>query len=104
MCGAPASMPDRPKPPESFMIRAIFVLAVLATTLSARADETARVLAPTGTLRAAYIAIYPVQAFVDAATKEVRGPGAEITRDLAKRADVPFAVTGAKGVEGVLEA
>jgi polar amino acid transport system substrate-binding protein len=33
----------------------------------------------------------------------VRGPAAEITRELAKRAGVPFSVTGAKGVDGVLE-
>jgi polar amino acid transport system substrate-binding protein len=92
------------------MIRAIAVLAVLpallAAALPARADDTAaaKVLAPTGTLRAAYIATNPVQAFIDPATREVRGPGAEITRELAKRASVPFTVTGQKGVEGVLEA
>src|SRR5882757_5607328 len=87
-----------------FMIRAIAVFAILATVLPARADDSAKVLAPTGTLRAAYIATNPVQAFVDPVTKEVRGPGAEITRELAKRAGVPFTVIGAKGVEGVLEA
>jgi polar amino acid transport system substrate-binding protein len=86
------------------MIRAIAVLAILAAVLPARADDSAKVLAPTGMLRAAYIATNPVQAFVDPATKDVRGPGAEITRELAKRAGVPFTVTGAKGVEGVLEA
>jgi polar amino acid transport system substrate-binding protein len=89
---------------ETFMIRAIAVLAILAVALPARADDSAKVLAPTGTLRAAYIAANPVQAFVDPATKEVRGPGAEITRELAKRAGVPFTITGAKGVDGVLEA
>jgi polar amino acid transport system substrate-binding protein len=86
------------------MIRAIAVIAILAVALPARADDSAKVLAPTGTLRAAYIATNPVQAFVDPATKEVRGPGAEITRERARRAGVPFTVTGAKGVEGVLEA
>jgi polar amino acid transport system substrate-binding protein len=86
------------------MIRAIALLALLAATLPARADEIARILAPTGTLRAAYIATNPVQAFIDPATKEVRGPAAEITRELARRAGVPFTVAGAKGVEGVLEA
>lgn len=86
------------------MIRAIAVLAVLAAALPARADDSAKLLAPTGTLRAAYIATNPVQAFVDPVTRQVRGPGAEITRELAKRAGVPFTITGAKGVEGVLEA
>lgn len=60
-------------------------------------------LAPTGTLRATYIATNPVQAFVDPATKEVRGPAAELTRELAKHAGVPFTVKGANGVQGVID-
>ncbi len=66
------------------------------------ANDLAKTVAPTGTLRATYISTNPVQAFVDPATKEVRGPGAELTRELAKRAGVPFTVTGAQGVEGVI--
>ena len=42
-----------------------------------------------GTLRATYIATNPVQAFVDPATKEVRGPAAALARELAKRTRVP---------------
>jgi len=60
-------------------------------------------LAPTGTLRATYIATNPVQAFVDPQTKEVRGPAAELTRELAKRAGVPFTIKGANGVQGVID-
>jgi len=85
------------------MIRIGLVLAVVAAILPARADEAASVLAPTGTLRAAYIASNPVQGFVDPASGQVRGPAADITRELATRAGVPFTVSGAKGVEGVLE-
>lgn len=83
---------------------AFTILALLATASSAQANDLAKDLAPAGTLRAAYIATNPVQASVDPATREVRGPGAEITRELAKRAGVPFTITGAKGVDGVLEA
>ena len=36
-------------------------------------------------------------------TKEVRGPAAEIARELAKRAGVPFTITGANGVQGVID-
>jgi polar amino acid transport system substrate-binding protein len=79
-------------------------LFLIVATAAAAANDLAADLAPTGTLRAAYIATNPVQAFVDPATKEVRGPAAAITAALAKRAGVPFIVTGAKGVEGVLEA
>jgi len=81
-----------------------YLALLLALAAPAAAADPAADLAPTGTLRAAYIATNPVQAFVDPATKEVRGPAAAITAELARRAGVPFTVTGAKGVEGVLEA
>src|SRR5256714_7912842 len=87
---------------EMTMIRAIALLARLAI-LPARANDLAKDLAPTGTLRAIYIATNPVQAFVDPASKEVRGPAAALARELAKRAGVPVTITGAKGVEGVIE-
>src|SRR5947209_5950796 len=60
-------------------------------------QDLARDLAPTGTLRATYIATNPVQAFVDPATGVTRGPAAAITAALGKRAGVPFTITGAKG-------
>src|SRR5689334_10722236 len=81
-----------------------YVALLTALAAPAAAAELAADLAPTGTLRAAYIATNPVQSFVDPATGDVRGPAAAITAALAKRAGVPFTVTGAKGVEGVLEA
>jgi len=83
--------------------RIIPLIALLFVAVPAAAAELASDLAPTGTLRAAYIATNPVQAFVDPASKEVRGPAAAITAELARRAGVPFTITGAKGVEGVLE-
>src|SRR4051794_34303009 len=84
------------------MIRFAAVLLLLALG-AARADDLAKDLAPTGTLRATYIATNPVQASADAATGELRGPAAAIAAALARRAGVPVAITGAKGVEGVLE-
>ena len=79
----------------------ILLLALAAS--AAHADDRAKVLAPTGTLRATYIATNPVQAFVDPATKEARGPAAEITRELARRIGVPFTITGVNGVQGVID-
>jgi polar amino acid transport system substrate-binding protein len=79
------------------------LLLTLLTLSAAHADDLAKDLAPTGTLRATYIATNPVQASVDPATKEVRGPAAEMTRELAKRAGVPFTITGANGVQGVID-
>jgi len=86
------------------MIRTpIAFLVLLTIALPATANE-AKDLAPTGTLRAVFIGTNPVQAFVDSATKEVRGPAADLARELGKRAGVPVTVTGARGVDGVIEA
>jgi polar amino acid transport system substrate-binding protein len=81
------------------MIRFAMALTVALAATAALASD----LAPTGTLRATYIATNPVQAFVDPATKEVRGPAAELTRELARRAGVPFTISGANGVQGVID-
>jgi polar amino acid transport system substrate-binding protein len=84
------------------MIRiALVALAFAASTASA--NDLARDLAPTGSLRATYISTNPVQASVDPATKEVRGPAAAIATELARRAGVPVTVTGAQGVQGVID-
>src|ERR1044071_701707 len=86
------------------MIRAAALsLALWLTASAAQANDLAKDLAPTGTLRATYISTNPVQAFVDPATKEVRGPAAAIAVELAKRAGVPVAITGAQGVQGVID-
>lgn len=77
--------------------------AFLLAAVAIAADNPATELAPTGTLRATYIATNPVQAFVDPATGETRGPAAEIATALAKRAGVPLAISGAPGVQGVID-
>ena len=84
------------------MIRIALVALAFAAS-SASPNDLARDLAPTGTLRATYISTNPVQASVDPATKEVRGPAATIAAELAKRAGVPVTITGAQGVQGVID-
>jgi polar amino acid transport system substrate-binding protein len=59
-------------------------------------------LVPTGTLRATFIATNPVQATVDPATGDVRGPANDLARELGRRLSVPVKVTPAMGVNGVL--
>jgi polar amino acid transport system substrate-binding protein len=84
------------------MRHATIAAALLAALISSQ-QASANDLVPTGTLRATYIGTNPVQAFVDPATKEVRGPGAEIARALSKQLQVPLDIKGAQGVTGVLE-
>jgi polar amino acid transport system substrate-binding protein len=82
----------------------IALIALLTLAFPAAANDLAKDLAPTGTLRAVYIATNPVQAFVDPTTKETRGPAADLARELGKRAGVAVTVAGARGVDGVIEA
>ncbi len=65
-----------------------FVAVVLPATGMPAAD-----LAPTGVLRASFIASNPVQGRVDARTGEVAGPVADLTRELARRLGVPYFIT-----------
>jgi polar amino acid transport system substrate-binding protein len=61
-------------------------------------------LVPTETLRAAFIATNPVQGIIDAKTGAVRGPANDLTRELARRLGLPYRVSPANGVQGVLQA
>jgi polar amino acid transport system substrate-binding protein len=74
-------------------------LATLSVCTAAPADDRV----PTGTLRVTYIATNPVQAFVDPKTGEVRGPGADMARLIAKRLGVAVKITGVAGPAGVLD-
>lgn len=78
-------------------------LALLLAGSCAFAATPAATLAPTGTLRATYIASNPVQAFVDPASGETRGPAAALSAGLAKQAGVPMMITGAPNVQGVID-
>lgn len=59
-------------------------------------------LAPTGTLRAAFLGTNPVQARVDPKTGEVTGPIADLVRELARRLKVPFTLIAAPNAQGVI--
>jgi polar amino acid transport system substrate-binding protein len=78
-------------------------LAAAVATLSLCAVAQADDRVPTGTLRVTYIATNPVQASVDPKTGEVRGPGADMARLIAKRLGVPVKITGVAGPAGVLD-
>jgi polar amino acid transport system substrate-binding protein len=79
----------------------IFAFAVTALVLCTAAQADDRV--PTGTLRVTYIATNPVQASIDPKSGEVRGPGADVARAIAKHLDVPVKITGVAGPAGVLD-
>ena len=61
-------------------------------------------LAPQGTLRMVYLASNPAQAVRDAATGEIRGVAADLTRELARRAGVAVTITPSATPQTVIDA
>ena len=61
-------------------------------------------IAPTGTLRAAYLSSNPAQAVRDPTTGDVRGASADLARELAKRRNVPVALVPLPNPAAVIEA
>jgi len=60
-------------------------------------------LAPTGTLRATFLAGNPVQATIDASTGAISGPAADIVKELARRAGVPYTIAPSNGAKELIE-
>lgn len=85
------------------MTRTVVVLLTLLSALPAAANDLAKDLAPTGTLRVTFIGRNPVQATIDEKTGEARGPAAEITRALAARFGIPFTLVGVANGPAVIE-
>ena len=64
---------------------------------------TAADLAPTGTLRATFLSGNPVQATIDSKTGAISGPVADIVKELARRAGVPYTITPSNGSKEVID-
>jgi len=60
-------------------------------------------IAPTGTLRASFLATNPVQGRVDPRTGAVTGPVADLVRELARRRGVPFEITPVPDAAAVID-
>jgi polar amino acid transport system substrate-binding protein len=83
------------------MTRAAVLVAALAIAAPAVAQTT---LAPTGTLRAAFLANNPVHARTDPATGRVSGPVVDLVARLAEQLHVPFTMVPAPNAAGVIRA
>src|SRR6202008_3291355 len=66
------------------------LLLLFATLQFQSAQSPAATLAPTGTLRAAFLGTNPVHGRVDAKTGAVSGPVADLVKELAGKLGVPF--------------
>ena len=76
---------------------ALFALAVLPV-----AAQSA--LAPTGTLRSAYLATNPAQVVRDPATGELRGAAIELSLELGRRLGIPVSLIGSPNPAAVIDA
>jgi polar amino acid transport system substrate-binding protein len=79
----------------------VAALAALAVSVALHGAEST--LAPTGTLRAAFLATNPVQARIDARTGAISGPIADLARELGRRAGVPFTLLPEPNPAAVIE-
>src|SRR5258705_12678511 len=77
------------------------LVAFLALALALPAQRT--VLAPTGTLRASFIATNPVQGRIDPKTGATTGPAPDLVRELARRIGVQPVVTPLPDAGAVLK-
>ena len=65
-------------------------------------SSLAPMLAPTGTLRAAFLGDNPVLGRVDAQTGAVTGPVADLVQELARRLGVPYALIPSSGARDII--
>lgn len=78
-------------------------IASLAAAVLLYAAAASAQVAPTGTLRAVFIEINPVQGRVDPKTGVVTGPVADLVREYARRLGVPHTVTPMPSAGAVIE-
>jgi polar amino acid transport system substrate-binding protein len=76
-----------------FLLLSVMVLPCAAQTAA---------LAPTGTLRAAFLGDNPVLGRVDAKTGAVTGPVADLVKELARRMGVPYTLIPAAGARDII--
>jgi polar amino acid transport system substrate-binding protein len=80
-----------------------FRLAAALVIASAASAFAASDVAPSGTLRAVYLATNPAQAVKDPASGEIRGASADLARELAKRLNLPLKLEPSASPATVIE-
>src|SRR5258708_24739502 len=87
-----------------FRAPSLFLASLLTLPLAvpASAAALADTLAPTGTLRAAFLGDNPVLGRVNAETGGVTGPVADLVKELARRIGVPYTLIPSPGARDIL--
>lgn len=84
---------------------ALFASLIVGSPVQAAEPASAPLkatLAPTGTLRAAFLGANPVQGRVDPATGAVTGPVADLVQELARRLGVPYQILPSPDARAVI--
>jgi polar amino acid transport system substrate-binding protein len=76
----------------------------LALLLASPGPSLASDIAPTGTLRAAYLGNNPAQAVRDPARGEIRGASADLARELGRRINAPVTLIPSASPQAVIDA
>lgn len=82
----------------------LLLISVAISILTSTGAFAQPVVAPTGTLRAAYLSGNPAQATKDPATGAIRGVAVDMARELARRYGVEVSLTGVATPQDVIEA
>ena len=82
----------------------LVITSVVVSALTAALAAAQAIVAPTGTLRAAYLSGNPAQAIKDPATGTVRGVAVDLARELARRHSVEVSLIGVATPQDVIEA
>jgi len=77
-----------------------FLAVVCTAGICLAADSS---IAPTGTLRAAFLANNPAQGRLGTKTGDVSGPAVDLTRELGKRLGVPVLIVGVSGMRAMVD-
>ncbi|MGH9145590.1 MAG: transporter substrate-binding domain-containing protein [Vicinamibacterales bacterium] len=82
----------------------LVITSVVISVLTAALAAAQAIVAPTGTLRAAYLSGNPAQGIKDPATGTVRGVAVDLARELARRHSVEVSLIGVATPQDVIEA
>jgi polar amino acid transport system substrate-binding protein len=83
---------------------AIVLVLIELSSVRAAAQSPSATLAPTGRLRAAFLAGNPVQGRVDAQTGAASGTVPDLVKELARTLGVPYTIIPAQDAKGVIDA
>ena len=87
---------------DKLILLASLAALITAIPFPAPAQSAAAVLAPTGTLRAAFLGDNPALGRVDKQTGTVTGPVADVVKELARRLGVPYALIPSPGTPDII--